>query len=329
MAKKRRNTRRKKQNGKLGGIVTALVCIAVILVLLVSGGQGSEFFSQIENALRQSFTPTDVQDKMNIETLVSLPENSGKLILFVVDTGNSDCIVIREPGGQTLLVDAADQDDFSHISNVLSVLQAETLTAALATHPDADHIGSMDDVIERHTPEVFYMTSFPKDTKTYTDMLAQLEQNNVAVVTGVAGMEFSLGQARITFLNPQDKDYDSANESSIVFLMEYGDTKFLLTGDIEDGALGDILTLYPELLDVDVLKIGHHGSAASTSQELIDLTTPEIAFITTGEDNDYGHPHSETVEILDANSVTTLRTDLLGDIVIFSDGQQITYKTAA
>lgn len=317
------NAKRKRRKVNKGTIITALCVIALMLILAL----GQSGFADSLNGIWDSFTaPSGSTDAA---ALAQPEENADKLILYVIDTGNSDSMLMVTPEGQSMLVDAADDDDLSHISNVIDAFGVENLSVAVATHPDADHIGSMAGVVANYAPEQFYMPDIEKDTRTFVRMEQELEETGTPVTLAQAGQTFTLGSANVTILNPQAKEYDDYNECSIVLLVEYGQTKFLLTGDIEAGALADILAAYPALLGVDVLKIAHHGSAASTTQEWLAATSPQIAFITCGEDNSYGHPHLETTESLNANGITTLRTDQNSDIVIYSDGTSIEYKTAA
>jgi len=314
--------RRRKKSNK-GAVFTALCVIAFILILAL--GQ-TGFVDSLEEIWQGFSGPAGGVDAA---ALAQPEQYADRLILYVIDTGNSDSMLLVTPEGQSMLVDAADDDDFARISAVLDAFSVESLSVAVATHPDADHIGSMDDVVANYTPAQFYMPDLEKDTRTYVNMEQQLQSHGTPVIYAQAGQSFDLGSAHVTILNPQAREYDDFNECSVVLLIEYGQTTFLLTGDIEEGALADILAAYPGLLDVDVLKIAHHGSAASTSQEFLSATTPQVALITCGEDNSYGHPHRETTDLLDQNGITTLRTDRNEDIVVYSDGASIEYKTAA
>ncbi len=322
MVKKRKT----KSNKKLiGGIVTAL-CIIGIVLMFALGSEG-DFISNLQQIWTNTidgageWQPVD----RDAQSLAALESNGDKLIIYAIDTGNSDCILVRTPEGHSMLVDAADSDDIRNISGTLQALEIEKLDAAVATHPDADHIGSMGKVVAEFTPSVIYMPNFEKDTSAYTSMINAIQENNVEQVLVTAPYEFTLGSLHALALNPQPREYESANDASIVLLLTYGQNKVLLTGDIETEALADIMANYPDLLDVDVLKIAHHGSARSTTQDFLDATTPDIAIINAGEGNDYGHPHRETTALLNENQIVTLRTDQDGDIAIFIDKTDISY----
>ena len=315
--------RRRKRNA--GGAVVALLCVLGVALILAFGSNGNFADDLIDiwnNTIRYDTAETSVS------SLVT-QEEDGDLLMYVIDTGNSDSIVLRTPGRQAILVDAADNDDSSRTLATLDALGIKSLAAAVATHPDADHIGSMDDVLTSIPVETIYLTDQTSDTKTYDNLVESIEQSGVRQDIVTAGYRFEIDGVSFTVLNPQDKEYEDNNNSSIVLLVEYGSTRFLLEGDAETDALSDILAQYSPELDIDVLKVGHHGSSNATTEEFLDVTTPELAVITCGKDNDYGHPHRKVTDMLKQDGVTTLRTDQNGDIAIFSDGEDITWKSAA
>ena len=208
----------------------------------------------------------------NVAKLV--PRDNDDLLLYVIDTGNSDSMVLLTPDGHSLLIDAGESDDAGRILDTLSALRIESLDAVVATHPHADHIGSMAAVLNQIPVGTIYMTDFVTTTKTYEKMLGAIEENNVPAVNVTDGYAFDLGGVRFTVLNPQAREYGDANNSSIVLLAGYGGTKFLFEGDAEEEAIADMLANDSGLMDVDVLKVGHHGSHNATTQEFLNATTP-------------------------------------------------------
>ena len=138
------------------------------------------------------------------------------------------------------------------------------------------------------------------------------------------GAEYRLGEAVFTFIGPVE-EYSDTNNNSLVLRLTYGDKSFLFTGDMEREAENDLLDSGVKLSS-DVLKVGHHGSSTSTSYRFLYEVSPEIAVISCGEDNSYGHPHEEVLSRLSDADVTVYRTDLDGSVVLFCDGMKVTKK---
>lgn len=316
----------KKKKTLAGGIIS-LLCVIVLILVFVFGSNGNLIDNSKQiwgNTVGSANTEDAAQ---NVAALV--PKDNEKLLLYVIDTGNSDSMVLLTPDGHSLLIDAGENDDGQRILDTLGALGIEKLDAAVATHPHADHIGSMAEVLANIPVEKFYMTDHTATTKTYEKMLDQLEEKDIPVINTKAGETIELGGVQLTVLSPR-KEYKDANNSSIVLLAQYGDTRFLFEGDAEKEAIADMLENESGLMrNIDVLKVGHHGSHNATTQELLEVTSPGLALITCGKDNDYGHPHKETIDMLDAMRITTLRLDEKSDIAVFSDGSTVEYKTAA
>lgn len=335
MAKKRRKkskgTRSKgNKNKRFTTIAVTLICVVGIFLIFVLSREG-DFLSNLEQVWQTTIDNLSGYQTVErkAEQLANLEAHADEMIVYAVDTGNSDCLIMRTPEGNSMLVDAADNDDFKNISGTLKALGIEKLDVAVATHADADHIGSMDDVIEHFLPNVVYMPALGKRTATYQNLQRAIEETDTKQVYATAPLQFALGSVEVTVLNPQNTNYKDVNDTSIVLLLQYGDKRVLLTGDIETQAMADIMVLYPEYVDVDVLKIAHHGSARSTTQKWLDATTPEVAIITVGKDNDYGHPHKETIDKLNKNGIVTLRTDEDGDVAVFVGTDSVAYAVAA
>lgn len=318
---------RRKNKKSAAGALIAVLCVIGIILVFAFGTQG-DFISNLKQIWNNTISYGHSSSAQSVSSLVA-PEDSDKLLLYVMDTGNSDSMVLRTPDGHAILIDAADNDDSQQILDTLHLLGIEKLDGVVATHPHADHIGSMAAVLSGVPVSTIYMTDFTATTKTYESMIDVIEQKDIHAVNVTAGYQFSVGGVHFTALNPQNKGYGDANNSSIVLLAQYGDTKFLFEGDAEKAAISDMLSNYSDQMDIDVLKVGHHGSSNATTQAFLDVTTPQLAIITCGKDNDYGHPHTETIDMLGGMQIPILRTDQNGDIAVFTDGSTITYKTAA
>lgn len=328
MAKKKRKT---KSNANRPGLAALVMLGFAVLGVVVASVADGGFASRVQNIFQSAHAAmlSPGVDKA-AEQLANLEQNGDKLLIYTLDTGNSDCTIVRAPDGRAVIIDAADEDDFSNISGTLKALKIEKLDAAIATHSHADHIGSMAKVVKQFSPDVIYMPEQDNDVVQFTRMMDEIDRGDAKIEYVDAPMSFSVGDMDFTLLNPQKgEEYKKLNDTSVVARMDYGDTSALFTGDVETQAIGDMLKNYADKLDADVLKVAHHGSTKSTTYEFLYAVTPVIAIITAGKDNDYGHPHKKTLERLRRDRITILRTDINSDIAVFSDGQDITYDTAA
>lgn len=251
------------------------------------------------------------------------PDNTGKFLMYTISTGNSDSHLLIAPGGQAMLVDAADDDDYPVIESTLKKYGVKEINTLVASHFDSDHIGSMDDVVENTKVDSVYISNYKDNTKDYKNLMNALKAKKITPTVAKSGMQFTLGQASVEILNPQDKKYKEVNNACVVLKVSYGTSDFLLTGDMEEESIDDILKNYGDSIGCEVLKVAHHGSSNGTTDELLQAVRPQIAVIPCGKDNPYGHPHKETLNLLNKYQVKTYRTDLDGDIAVITDGNSI------
>ena len=243
-----------------------------------------------------------------------------------IDVGQGDSSLIITPNGKTILIDAGDE---AHAKKVVSYIREqgiEKLDLVIATHPDADHIGGMDKVIKNFNIDVFAMPDVSAKTNQYKQIQRELKAKKMKTTRLYQGDEVQIDDdIDFEILSPvKGKKYDDTNEYSIVAKIVYKDTSFILMGDATMENEVDIINNVPDI-DIDVLKLGHHGSSTSSSDYFITKTSPNIAIISCGKNNKYGHPHQEVMRVLKKHGVTPYRTDEMGDIVITSDGKEIKY----
>lgn len=243
-----------------------------------------------------------------------------------IDVGQGDSSLIITPKGKTILIDAGDE---AHAKKVVSYIREqgiEKLDLVIATHPDADHIGGMDKVIKNFDIDVFAMPDVSAKTNQYKQIQRELKAKKMKATRLYQGDEVQIDDdIDFEILSPvKGKKYDDTNEYSIVAKIVYKDTSFILMGDATMENEVDIINNVPDI-DIDVLKLGHHGSSTSSSDYFITKTSPKIAIISCGKNNKYGHPHQEVMRVLKKHGVTPYRTDEMGDIVITSDGKEIKY----
>lgn len=304
MAKRRKKKYSKKKIYSV--IITALVLLAAIIAYFVSGGT-------LDGLIGGGYQPPET----NVE---------GSLEVHFIDVGQADSILVRSESAN-MLIDTGDLDD-DCTASIISYLEGFGITKLdylVLTHPDADHIGGAPEIINGFTVVNCIMPNAEKSTKIFESTVNALEEKQVNVIEAVADYEFKVGEAQCRILAPIN-EYDDVNDMSAVIQLYFGEKSILFTGDAESESEADMIKRYTSAdLNADVLKVGHHGSSTSTSQAFLDLVNPEYAVISCGEGNSYGHPHDETIDLLEKNKITYYRTDVSGTIVLVTDGKTLTF----
>lgn len=264
---------------------------------------------------------------------------SGELRVWFFDVGQGDATLIITPEGHQILIDGGpDRVVLAKLGEALPPWD-RTLDAVIATHPDADHIGGLAAVLGGYEVARVITNGDGKDTSVAAAFeSARASEPGASLETGRRGRTLAFGELTLTELWPAEGALadDDANAASIVYRLDYGDTSVLLMGDATEGVEGEITkgtwgadgTEGTEALDVDVLKVGHHGSATSSSYAFLQEVSPEFAVISCGLENRYGHPHPAVVQRFLDLGVDILRTDLSGDILLTSDGGEPTVRAA-
>ena len=253
---------------------------------------------------------------------------SGTLEVYYLDVGNADCILLRQDE-QAMLIDAGERGDYDDILSALRRHNVQRLNLVIATHPHADHIGSMEKIVQEVEIDQFLMTFMPEDatptTAVYLNMLKALEQKDVPVTEVLPGDTYEFGGAQAHILAPINES-DDPNAMSVVCRVDYGKHRFLFVGDAEEAVERDMLAARTDL-KADVLKVGHHGSRTGTCTAFLQAVSPSYAVITCGAENAYGHPHKQVLDRLQKAQVKTLRSDLDGDISFVTDGVSLLCAT--
>ena len=321
MAKAKKRKYKKKQKGNLYTIVMFLIAVVLFFIIRLE----PEVLSNIKYALKINMVP-------------ELAVTEGEISVHFIDVGQGDCSLIRLPpkDGEryiNILIDSGESGNGRKVISYLESLGIRTLDAVIVTHPHSDHMGCMDEIIDYFEVKSFYtcdfMDSLTPTTASYEDMLDSIERKGLKINTVGAGEYLNSLTKDVTgceikviapFLNNTETDL---NNTSLIIRLKYGSTSFLFTGDAE---MEEYKYIRGTIGQVSVLKVGHHGASNATDEALAAELCPKIAVISCGENNDYGHPHEKTIKILKTFGAEIRRTDLEGDIVIISDGENL--KTA-
>lgn len=285
-----------------------------------------------------AFTENPIGDLLPVDApaatntpMPALP--SGKTLdIYVLDVGQGDSIFLRSPSGKTMLVDASESNMYERIDDFLQRQAVKQLDVVVATHPHADHIGAMEQVVTHYKIGAYYMPDAENQTRMFENLLDALAEQNINVKQAAGGKTSTIGwdeDVMVRILSPlPDVEYDDLNDTSVILHVQYGDTSILLTGDAESFAEKAALKALPEdYFRSTVLKVGHHASSSSSSAAFLNAVDPSIAVVSLGKDNDYGHPHKEVVDALKSRDIPLYRTDTQGIIHITLDGEGYAVET--
>lgn len=251
---------------------------------------------------------------------VSVTESEILKVHFI-DVGQGASQLIVGPSGKTILIDAGNNNEEGKIVDYLNKQDITRIDILIGTHPDADHVGGLDAVIDHFDIGAIYMPKVQSSTKTFEDVLAAIKHKSLKVTTAKAGLTLDWEKDAIVKMIAPIGNYADTNEMSAVIKLTYGKTSFLLTGDAEAESEHDILESGANI-ESDVMLVGHHGSESSTSEPFLHAVNPTYAVIQAGE-NSYGHPTNEILKRLINNHVKIYRNDKQSHIIFTTDGTTI------
>lgn len=241
----------------------------------------------------------------------------GELNVHFIDVGQGDSILI-DLGQTEILIDGGEQS--SSVVNYLKNYVDGSLEVMVATHPHTDHIGGLIAVLASFNVHDIWLNGDTSSSATYNKFMSAVNAEGAAIHTAKRGDCIEAGDLTLDVLNPTQPFLGSTNNRSVVLLLHYGSVDFLFEGDAEKEAESSMLAagLIP---DVEILKVGHHGSRTASSESFLKACQPEVAIYMAGIGNSYGHPHRETITALAGIGAKVYGTDVNGNIRITTDGE--------
>lgn len=289
--------------------------ILVFIFVLIYVIFGTDVIKDIKNNVASVSNVTNNSESVKLQDNVNLE-------VYFLDVGQADSILIKLED-EYMLIDAGNNEDGVKLVNYFNELGIKEFKYVFGTHPHEDHIGGMDDIINNFKIDNYYMPDKLTTTKTFEDVLDALINNNLQYTILKKDDEFNLSSANFKVIYAGDETND-INDSSIVLKLTYGNNSFLLTGDATSNIEK---TLLNDDIKSDVLKVAHHGSNYSSTDEFLDVVSPKYAVISVGKNNNYNHPSNSTLKKLNDRNIKLYRTDLDGTIKFTSDGENITITT--
>lgn len=244
---------------------------------------------------------------------------NGELLVHFIDVDQGDSIFIQSPDGATALIDGGYDNGLA-----LAYLQQQGITridVMIASHPHADHIGGLIQVMQTMPVGEIWTSGASHTTGIFETFLDTIIEKQIPYYEATRGTTIRVGSLEFITLYGQP-NADELNNTSLVLRLTYGTTSFLFTGDAEYAAEMDTLANVRDQLQAQILKVGHHGSYTSSSPEFLAAVQPEIAIYSAGRGNTYGHPHEETITHLTTVGATIYGTDVHGTVVVASDGSR-------
>ncbi|PLR79749.1 MBL fold metallo-hydrolase [Bacillus canaveralius] len=274
---------------------------------------------QVETEAAQSASSANNSGLLAVE----LPE----LKVHYIDVGQADSTLLQFSDGSedyTILIDAGNfnRTDVIHYLKSLGVNQIDI---AIGTHPDADHIGQLDDVVTGFKVGEVWLSGNTSTSETYQRLLAAIDSSGADYYEPRMGDQFEIGPLNVEVLYPKTIT-GKTNEESISLRLTYGEVRFVFTGDAAVENEQEMLSSGMDL-SADILHLGHHGSSTSTSAAFVDAVNPKLAIYSAGDDNPYGHPHEEVVNLLKNAGIQLYGTDIHGTIVVSTTGTDYKINT--
>ncbi len=306
--------KKSQKNTIIGSIITV-----IILIILTITGNDSQIFKSTTSATNDNVSSEvlDNLENVSIQTgndcISTIPQDNN-LRVYCLDIGQGDSILITN-NNKTMLIDASTNEMGSRVVKYLNDLGIKKIDYLVGTHPHEDHIGGLDNVIKNFDIGTIYMPNVVATTKTFEEVIDAISAKKLKVTSPKTGDKFTVGNAECEVMSIRN-DKDDYNNCSIVIKMDFNNVSYLFTGDAEESV--ESSRKWPH---IDVLKVGHHGSNTSSSKKFLEQIKPEVALISVGQGNTYGHPTQATLKRLSNIGAKIYRTDENGTILLIEKGE--------
>lgn len=306
--------KKSQKNTIIGSIITV-----IILIILTITGNDSQIFKSTTSATNDNVSSEvlDNLENVSIQTgndcISTIPQDNN-LRVYCLDVGQGDSILITN-NNKTMLIDASTNEMGSRVVKYLNDLGIKKIDYLVGTHPHEDHIGGLDNVIKNFDIGTIYMPNVVATTKTFEEVIDAISAKKLKVTSPKTGDKFTVGNAECEVMSIRS-DKDDYNNCSIVIKMDFNNVSYLFTGDAEESV--ESSRKWPH---IDVLKVGHHGSNTSSSKKFLEQIKPEVALISVGQGNTYGHPTQATLKRLSNIGAKIYRTDENGTILLIEKGE--------
>lgn len=280
--------------------------IALAIVLLASLFTGND-----DKPIEQSTqNPYEREDSMEVHFL---------------DVGQGLSILVKQ-GDNVLIYDGGERDYSSFVVSYLQDLGITEIDYMISSHYDSDHVSGLIGCLNAFEVKNVIGSNYEHSSNLYKSFMSAVKDEGLKMKYPKVGEKFAFGDAEITILSPKEIGNDS-NANSVVIKLSYGESDFIFTGDADYGNEREMAASGIDL-DCEVLSLAHHGSSSGNSSLFLEKTNPEVAVISCGKGNDYGHPHVEVVELLEAMELDVFRSDVQGTVIAYTDGKTITWSEA-
>lgn len=310
-----------KRNKKYNLIYGVITIITIIALSFIGEKVSSDNIGNLANKVNAGVNEIENVENNVTDNTENKESKNGEVVVKFLDVGQADSILVQS-NGVNMLIDAGTNKAGATVVKDLKDLGVTKIDYLIGTHPHEDHIGGMDDVIKNFDIGTIFMPKIQTNTKTFEDVLDAIASKNLKVTSPEVGYTYNVGDAKCEIMSigsGENEEKSNLNLSSIVIRMTYGTQSFLFMGDAETE--NESSRTWPQ---TTVLKVGHHGSNTSSSQKFLNEVKPEIAVISVGTGNMYGHPKQTTLNKLTKIGAKIYRTDENGTVTITIDGKTCT-----